>query len=77
MRLQRIQAHLHSRGVEFSYWEEDDCGSIQFYHRGLSYHIWEYPAPERGAQSNLRTAGRDEDYEGDYEQTLLEILQSW
>ena len=77
MRLQNIQAYLKSRDVAFNYWEDNDCGSIQFYHRGLSYHIWEYPAPERGAASNLRTAGRDEDFEGDYEQALLEILRSW
>lgn len=77
MRLQNIQDYLRSRDVAFTYWEDNDCGSIQFYHRGLSYHIWEYPAPERGAASNLRTAGRDEDFEGDYEQALLEILRSW
>ncbi len=77
MRLQNIQTYLQSRDVAFTYWEDNDCGSIQFYHRGLSYHIWEYPAPERGAASNLRTAGRDEDFEGDYEQALLEILRSW
>ncbi len=77
MRLQNIQTYLQSRDVAFTYWEDNDCGSIQFYHRGLSYHIWEYPAPERGAASNLRTAGRDEDFEGNYEQALLEILRSW
>ncbi len=77
MRLQRIQDYMHRHGIAFTYWEEDDCGSIQFYHRGLSYHIWEYPAPERGAGSNIRTAGRDEDFEGDYESALLDILQTW
>lgn len=77
MRLSAIQDYLRGRGVSFSYWEENQCGSIQFTHRGLRYHIWEYPAPERGAQSNLRAAGRDEDFEGDYENALLEILKSW
>ena len=77
MRLPNIQAYLKSRDVAFTYCEDNDCGSIQCYHRGLSYHMWESPAPERGAASNLRTAGRDEDFEGDYERTLLEILRSW
>lgn len=77
MRLEKIQDFLKQRAMPFAYHEEDDCGSIDFIHRGLSYHIWEYPAPERGAQSNIRTAGRGEEFEGDYEQQLLEILQTW
>ena len=58
MRLNRIQEHLTAHNVPFQYYEEDDCGSITFVHKGLSYHIWEYPAPERGAQSNIRSAGK-------------------
>ena len=77
MRLENIQQHLQRKGIAFRYCEEDDCGSIDFIYKGLSYHIWEYPAPERGAESNIRTAGRGEDFEGDYEQQLLEILQTW
>ena len=77
MRLEKISAFLRQRNMPFTYHEEDDCGSIDFIHRGLSYYIWEYPAPERGAQSNIRTAGRGEDFEGDYEQTLLQLLQTW
>ena len=77
MRLESIQNFLKSRAMPYTYHEEDECGSIDFIHRGLSYHIWEYPAPERGAESNIRTAARGEDFEGDYEAALLEILQSW
>ena len=77
MRLEKIRAFLRQRNMSFTYHEEDDCGSIDFIHRGLSYYIWEYPAPERGAQSNIRTAGRGEDFEGDYEEALLQILQTW
>lgn len=77
MRLEKIQELLHSRKMPFTYTEENDTGSIDFVHRGLSYHIWEYPAPERGAESNIRTAGRGEDFEGDYEQQLLDILSTW
>ncbi len=77
MRLEAIQACLNSKNMPYEYWEEQDCGSISFLHRGLSYHIWEYPAPERGAESNVRTAGRSEDYEGDYEAKIIEILQDF
>lgn len=77
MRLEKIQEFLRSRKMPYTYTEEDNCGSIDFIHRGLSYHIWEYPAPERGAESNIRTAGRGEDFEGDYEQQLLDILLTW
>ena len=77
MRLEKSQEHLRSQGMPYTYTETDDCGSIDFIHRGLSYHIWEYPAPERGAESNIRTAGRGEDFEDDYEQKILEILQTW
>lgn len=77
MRLQNIQNYLSTRGFPFVYREEDDCGSIDFDHRGLHYHIWEFPAPERGAESNVRSAGRSEEYEGDYEAQLLEILKGF
>ena len=77
MRLENIRNFLQQRGMPHTYILEDDCGSINFIHRGLSYYIWEYPAPERGAQSNVRTAGRGEDFEGDYESAILEILKTW
>ena len=77
MRFVQIQNHLKTRNIPFQYFEEEDCGSITFIHRGLSYHIWEYPAPERGAQSNVRSAGRSEDFDGDYEEQILDILKTW
>ena len=77
MRLSRIQEYMTQRGMKYSYREEDDCGTIEFDHRGLHYHIWEYPAPERGAESNVLSAGRSVEYEGDYEEAILEILKSW
>lgn len=77
MRLQRIHDYLTARGFRFQYREDEDCGSIEFEHRGLHYHIWEYPAPERGAESNVRTAGRSEEFEGDYESAILEILKDF
>ena len=77
MRLLNIQEYLNKRQITFTYVEEDDCGSIEFLHRGLHYYIWEYPEPERGAQSNVRTAGRGEDFEGDYQEQILSILRTW
>ena len=77
MRLEAIQACLNSKNMPYEYWEEQDCGSISFLHRGLSYHIWEYPPEEPGAASNVRTAGRSEDFGADYEQEILEILKTW
>ena len=77
MRLASIQQQLKSMGIIFRYVEEDDCGSINFIHRGLSYYIWEFPAPERGAESNIRTAGRGEVFEGNYEDAILQILETW
>lgn len=44
MRLSRIQEYMTQRGMRYAYREEDDCGTIEFDHRGLHYHIWEYPA---------------------------------
>ena len=77
MRLEAIQQQLKKMGIAFHYVEENDCGSIDFIHRGLSYYIWEFPSPERGAESNVRTAGRGEDFEENYEETILKILQTW
>ena len=77
MRLEAIQNCLRAKNMPFESWEDNDSGSIHFTHKGLSYHIWEYPAPERGAESNVRSAGRSEDFEGDYEAQILEILKEF
>ncbi len=76
MRLERIQEHLKNKGVSYQYFEDNGCGTIEFIHRGLAYHIWEYPEDE-GADSNVRSAGRMEAYTGDYEGQILEILKTW
>lgn len=76
MRLCRIQEFLKQRSMAYTYVEEQDCGSIDFVHRGLSYHVWEFAEPDRGAESNVRSCGRCEDFEGDYEEQILEILEN-
>lgn len=77
MRLTKIQRFLRERRLPYQYWEEDDCGSIELDHRGLHYHIWEFPAPERGAESNVRIAGRSEEFNDNYEDAILAILKTW
>ena len=77
MRLANIRQYLTQKGIRHSYIEEDGCGSIDFIHSGLSYHIWEFPEDEQGAESNVRTAGRMEVFSGDYEAQILTILESW
>lgn len=77
MRLTQLQSFLQAHSIPFQFWQEDDCGSIEFDFRGLHYHIWEYPAPERGAESNVRIAGRSEEFAGDYENEIIEILKNW
>lgn len=76
MRLTKIQAYMKERGMKFDYYEDNGCGSIEFIHRGLSYHIWEYPDDE-GVDSNVRTVGRMDSYTGDYETQILDILKTW
>lgn len=77
MRLTKIRAYLAHRGIAHTYLEEDGCGSIDFIRNGLSYHIWEFPEEEQGAESNVRTAGRMEVYGQHYEEEILAILKSW
>ena len=77
MRLAKIQQFMQQRNMPFDYYEEDGCGSINFTHKGLLYHIWEFSDPEMGCESNVRSCGRSEDYVGDYEQQILDILATW
>ena len=76
MRLTKIQEYLQAKGIRFQYFEEGGCGTIEFIHRGLAYHIWEYP-DEEGADSNVLSAGRMEAYTGNYEDRILDILKTW
>ncbi len=75
MRLERLQDYLRGKGWKYSYVEEDGCGSVDWEHRGLTYHVWEFP--ENGAESNVKNVGKMEDYTGDYETEILKIIESW
>lgn len=76
MRLEKIQGYLRSKGWEYQYTEEDGCGSIDLGYRGVPYHIWEFPDGE-GAESNVKDGGRQEEFAGDYEEKILEIIKNW
>ena len=78
MRLEKTQKYLKEHDYPYRYTEEDGMGSIDFEHRGLKYHIWEFQDGEiRGVETNLRTSGRSEDLTGDYEEEMIEILKTW
>ncbi len=77
MRLQKLRAFLDQKRWKYSYHEEEGLGSVNFEARGLSYHVWEFFEGEYGAESNVRTTGRQEDFLGDYEDQILQILYTW
>ena len=77
MRLNKIRAWLDNKGIVHKYVEEDSCGSIDFLYKGLSYHIWEFPQEEQGAESNVRSAGKMDVYGSGYEEQILDILKKW
>ena len=77
MELRTIRDYLTRKGIKHTYVAEDGCGSIDFIHNGLSYHIWEFPPEERGAESNVKSAGRMEVYGEHYEEEILAVLKSW
>lgn len=77
MRLVKIQEVLKKLGIHYSYWEEDGLGSIDFEHRGLFYHIWEFSDGGRpcGVETNIFQTGKSQDIEGDYEKTVADELK--
>ena len=77
MRLSKIREYLNKKDIAHKYAEEDGCGSIDFLYKGLSYHIWEFPQEEQGAESNVRSAGKMDTYGSGYEEEILEILKTW
>ena len=77
-RLQRVRAYLEGKGWEYEYHEGDGCGSVDFSYRGVPYHIWEFDeGGTRGVETNLQHGGRQEEVLGDYEASLIEMLESW
>ncbi len=72
-----LRRFLDQKRWKYTYHEQDGLGSVDFEARGLSYHVWEFREEEYGAESNVRTGGRQEDFFGDYEKEILAIIQAW
>ena len=77
MRLEKLQNYIKEKGWKQEYTEENDCGSRDFEHRGLIYHVWEFQEDGYGAESNVENVGRMKDYGGDYEEEILSIIKTW
>ena len=78
MRLEKVQKALEQKKITFTYTEEDECGSLDFLFRGLSFHVWEYHDGDVwGVETNVFAAGRSQDVEGDYEAILEKEILSW
>lgn len=74
MRLEKIQEYLKEKNWQYQYVEEDGLASVDLEYRGVAYHIWEY---EDGAESNVRSGGRQEEFGADYEEEILKIIKEW
>ncbi len=77
MRLEKIQNFLKEKNWKFTYTEYDNVGSIDFTFRDTSYHVWEFFEGEYGVETNVRNGGRHEDFYGDYETELIEMMKKW
>ena len=77
MRLEKLQSYIEEKGWKQEYTEEGGCGSLDFEHRGLSYHVWELQEDGYGAESNVENVGRMKDYRGNYEEEILSIVKTW
>ena len=77
MRLEKLQSYIEEKGWKQEYTEEGGCGSLDFEHRGLSYHVWEFLEDGYGAESNVENVGRMKDYRGNYEEEILSIVKTW
>ena len=77
MRLEKLQSYIEEKGWKQEYTEEGGCGSLDFEHRGLSYHVWECQEDGYGAESNVENVGRMKDYHGNYEEEILSIVKTW
>ena len=77
MRLEKLQSYLKHRGIPYAYTEEEEVGSIDFEYRGVGYHVWEFLEGEYGAESNVRNGGKQEEFTGDYQEQIIEIMENW
>lgn len=78
-RLCEIRQFMDDKKWQYGYREDEGCGVLEFLYRDRSYHIWEFRDDDGsfGAESNVRTCGRMEDFTGDYQGQILEIIRGW
>lgn len=77
MRLQKTREYVEQRGWKFTFSEISGLGNLTFEYKGLRYYVWEFLDGEYGAESNVRTTGKLEDFTSDYEEDILTILRQW
>jgi len=78
-RLARIRQFMDERQWKYTFKTDEGCGVLEFLYRDRAYHIWEFEDDDGsfGAESNVRTCGRMEDYTGDYEEEILHVIRGW
>ncbi|MCD8077665.1 MAG: kinase [Lachnospiraceae bacterium] len=78
-RLCKIRQFMDEKHWQYNYREDEGCGVLEFLYRDRSYHIWEFQDDDGsfGAESNVRTCGRMEDFTGEYQEQILEIIRAW
>lgn len=77
MPLEKLKNFLDLKGWAYQYVAEDGLGSIDFEYLGVGYHIWEFADEQRGAESNVKNIGKLEEFLGQYENDLIEIIEKW
>lgn len=77
MRLEKLQGYLKSKEWDYTYTEEEGCGSLDFMYRGVGYHVWEFHDGQWGAETNVKRGGKSEDILGDYEEQIIQIMEKW
>ncbi|SFA88877.1 hypothetical protein SAMN05216249_104118 [Acetitomaculum ruminis DSM 5522] len=76
MSMNKVRNYFERKNLKYELVSEDGLDSIDFEHRGLIYHIWEFEDnDEKGAEANLKSVDRMVDYCGDdFEEKIIELL---
>lgn len=77
MRLELVQKALKEKRISYQYAEEDGCGSIDFFFRGIPYHVWEFEDDGWGVETNIENSGKSEDIFGNYEEKVADVIWGW
>ncbi|MBC3887086.1 kinase [Acetobacterium paludosum] len=77
MALDQIKQFIESKEWPYRYTDVAELGSIDFEYLGVSYHVWEFMDDQYGVESNVKNIGKLEEFLGDYENDLIEIMKKW